>query len=105
MVAKISASASTGRHCRRVNEAYFGRTAASSTAAATHWRTATTPAGPSTGKASAAVAAPSWLDAALPVIKATPASRSRRPAPGWPCFPAKVAMAGAWIRSMHTQNA
>jgi len=59
MVAKINASASTGRHCGHVNEANFGRTAVSSAAAATHWRTATTPAGPSTGKASAAVAAPS----------------------------------------------
>jgi hypothetical protein len=57
-VAKINASASTGRHCRRVNEANFGRTAVNSTAAATHWRIATTPAGPRTGKASAAVAAP-----------------------------------------------
>ena len=57
-MAKINASASTGRHCRRVNEANLGRTAVSSTAAATHWRTATTPAGPRTGNASAAVAAP-----------------------------------------------
>ena len=59
MVAKISASASTGRHCRRVNVANLGRTVTSSTTPATHWRTATTPAGPSAGKASAAVAAPS----------------------------------------------
>jgi len=59
IVAKISASASTGCHCRRVNEANFGRTVVSSTTPATHWRIATTPAGPSTGKASAAVAAPS----------------------------------------------
>jgi len=58
MVAKTSARASTGHHCRRVNEANLGRTAVSSTAPATHWRTATTPAGPRTGKASAAVAAP-----------------------------------------------
>ena len=59
MVAKISASPSTGRHCGQLNDAYFGRTVACSTAPATHWRTATTPAGPSTGRASAAVAAPS----------------------------------------------
>jgi len=59
MVAKISASASTGRHCARVNEANLGRTVMISTTPATHWRTATTPAGPSAGKASAAVAAPS----------------------------------------------
>ena len=58
MVAKINASASTGHHCCRVNEANFGRTVVSNRAAATHWRIATTPAGPSTGKASAAVAAP-----------------------------------------------
>jgi hypothetical protein len=59
MVAKISASASTGRHCRAVNVPNLGRTAVSSTAQATHWRTATTPTGPRTGKASAAAAAPS----------------------------------------------
>ena len=59
MTAKINASASTGRHCRPVNEANLGRTVTSSTTPATHWRTATTPAGPSAGKASAAVAAPS----------------------------------------------
>ena len=59
MVAKISASPSTSRHCGQLNEGYFGRTVVSSTAAAIHWRTATTPAGPSTGRASAAVAAPS----------------------------------------------
>ena len=59
MRAKISASATTGRHCSRVNEANLGRTVMSSTTPATHWRTATTPAGPSAGKASAAVAAPS----------------------------------------------
>lgn len=59
MVAKMTASASTGRHCARVSEANLGRTVMSSTTPATHWRTATTPAGPSAGKASAAVAAPS----------------------------------------------
>jgi hypothetical protein len=58
MIAKISARASTGRHCRLVNEENRGRTAVSNTAAATHWRTATTPAGPRTPNASAAVAAP-----------------------------------------------
>jgi hypothetical protein len=59
MMAKISASASTGRHCAPVNDRNLGRTEPSSTAHATHWRTATTPTGPSTGKASAAVAVPS----------------------------------------------
>jgi hypothetical protein len=59
MVAKISPSAATGPHCRRVNARNRGRTAPSSTAPATHWRIATTPAGPSAGKASAALAAPS----------------------------------------------
>ena len=58
MMAKISASARIRRHCCRVNEANFGRTALSRTSPATHWRIATTPAGPRTGKASAAVAAP-----------------------------------------------
>ena len=58
MVAKIKASARTGRHCCRVNEVNLGRTAVSRTAPATHCRTATTPAGPRTGKARAAVAAP-----------------------------------------------
>jgi len=58
IVAKISASATMGRHCAAVSEASLGRTEASSSAAATHCRTATTPTGPSTGKASAAVAAP-----------------------------------------------
>jgi hypothetical protein len=41
----------------------------------THWRMATTPGGPSTGKASAAEAAPSRLDVALAVISAIPVSR------------------------------
>ena len=59
MVAKIRARATTGPHCRRVNARNLGRTELSSTAPATHWRIATTPAGPSAGKASAAVAAPS----------------------------------------------
>jgi hypothetical protein len=76
MVAKITARASTQRHCGRVNAANLGRTEPSSTAPATHWRTATTPAGPSTGKASAAVAAPSWVEAALPVISTMPVSRA-----------------------------
>ena len=86
MVAKIRARARTGRHCRPVNERNFGRTEVSSTAPATHWRIATTPAGPSTGNASAAVAAPSWLDRALPVISAIPVS--------WPgCRAAGAALA------------
>src|SRR6516165_9396549 len=84
IVAKINASARTGRHCARVNEANLGRAVASSRAPATHWRTATTPTGPSAGKASAAVAAPNWLDAALPVISATPVSRPDRPAAALP---------------------
>src|SRR6202042_616043 len=91
MVAKIRARATTGPHCRRVNARNLGRTELSSTAPATHWRTATTPAGPSAGKASAAVAAPSWLDAALPVISAMPANL--------------VLMAGAWTAPSYAQNA
>ena len=87
----MSASASTGSHCRRVNEENAGRTALNSTIPATHCRTATTPAGPSTGNASAAVAAPNWLEAALPVISATPRAVVRMPA--------------AWPRTIHTQNA
>ena len=52
-------------------------------ALATHCRTATTPTGPSTGKASAAIAAPSWADTPLPVISAMPTAQSR-------CAPAAV---------------
>jgi len=73
IVANTSASASTGRHCRPVNERSRGRPMASSATPATHCRTATTPAGPSTGKASAPRAAPSWLEKPLPSIMATPA--------------------------------
>jgi len=80
MIAKISVSVRIRRHCWRVNEPNFGRTALSRTIPATHWRIATTPAGPRTGKASAAVAAPSWTEAALPVMRAIPVSRSVRPA-------------------------
>ena len=58
IVAKIRARATTGPHCRRVNARNLGRTVLSNTAPATHWRIATTPAGPSAGNASAAVAAP-----------------------------------------------
>ena len=60
-----------------VNARRRGRPAPSSAAAATHWRTATTPTGPSAGKASAARAAPIWLDRPLPHISATPAQRFR----------------------------
>jgi hypothetical protein len=59
MTAKIRASATTGPRWRRVNVLNRGRTALSSTARATHCRIATTPVGPSAGKASAALAAPS----------------------------------------------
>ncbi len=110
MVAKIKASARTGRHCWRVNEANFGRAAASRRAPATHWRTATTPAGPRAGKASAAVAAPTWLDAALPVISAMPVSRPGGPAPAAPGEARRCGshigrvMAGAWATPAHAQN-
>jgi hypothetical protein len=112
MVAMISASATTQRHCGRVNAVNFGRTEPSSTAPATHWRTATTPAGPSTGKARAAIAAPNWTEAALPVISAMPASRpdgatSAGPPVAVPgCCPrVEVVMPGAWTRFVHAQNA
>ena len=75
IVAKISASATTGRHCRPLNDEKEGRMEQNSTAAATHCLIATTPAGPSTGNARAAVAAPTWLDAALPVMSAMPVIR------------------------------
>jgi hypothetical protein len=71
MVAKTRASDSTGHHCGQVNPRTWGRPTASSTTPATHWRTATTPAGPITGRASAPVAAPTWLNRALPSIRAT----------------------------------
>src|SRR5215470_7344693 len=111
IVAKINASARTGRHCPRVNEANLGRAAASRRTPAAHWRTATTPAGPSAGKASAAVAAPSWLDAALPVISAMPVSRSGCPVVAAPagadcgCSQIERVMAGAWATATDTQNA
>jgi hypothetical protein len=68
---------------------------ASSTRAAIHWRTAVTPTGPITPKASDPVAAPNWFDrAALSIIAgpASPASRAGRPSvaevmmPGWPAL-------------------
>ncbi len=51
IVANTAASPSTGRHCAQVKERSLGRPAATSTAAATHCRTATTPTGPITGNA------------------------------------------------------
>ena len=73
MVAYTAARSSTRRHCAPVNERHRGRPAASSTTAAIHWRTATTPAGPMVPNASAPVAAPSWLDRAPPSIIPGPA--------------------------------
>jgi hypothetical protein len=58
IVAKTTPRTSTGHHCDQVNERTRGRPAANKAAAATHCRTATTPAGPRPGKARAAVAAP-----------------------------------------------
>ena len=52
---------------------------ASSRTPATHCRTATTPTGPITGKASAPIAAPTWLDRPLPSIMATPADAAGAP--------------------------
>ncbi len=48
----------------------FGRATGSSTAAATNWRIATTPAGPMAGKAWAPTAAPTWLLVAAPSMVA-----------------------------------
>ncbi len=74
-MANTAASASTGRHCAQVKDRSLGRPAAASTAAATHCRTATTPAGPIIGNAWAATAAPTWFDSPLPNIIAIPTSR------------------------------
>jgi hypothetical protein len=79
MVAKTRASDSTGHHCAQVKPRTRGRPTAQSSAPATHCRTATTPAGPITGKARAPVAAPTWLDSPLPSIRATPTARSLLP--------------------------
>lgn len=76
IVANTAPSASTGHHCDHVNIRSRGRPAPTSTAAAIHCRTATTPTGPITGKASAPTAAPTWVDSALPVIIATPVRRT-----------------------------
>jgi hypothetical protein len=73
MVAKTRAGASTGHHWPHVKARTWGRPMPHSSTPATHWRAATTPAGPITGKASAAVAAPTWLDSPLPSIRSTPA--------------------------------
>jgi hypothetical protein len=78
MVPYTAARSSTGHHWAQVNERHRGRPVRSITIPAIHWRTATTPAGPSTGNARAPVAAPTWLDSALPSIIAVPA-HSRAP--------------------------
>ena len=80
MAANTTASPSTGNHCRRVNDRSRGRPTASRITPATHWRTATTPTGPITGKASAPMAAPVWLPSELLSINAMPADRRGRPA-------------------------
>ena len=87
MAANTAASPSTGHHCCRVNARSCGLPTASSTTPATHWRTATTPTGPITGKASAPTAAPVWLDSALPSISATPVARE--PVAGCSAAPAE----------------
>ncbi len=70
ITAKISASSSAGHHWDQVIRRGFGRATGSSTAAATSWRTATTPGTPIAGNACAPAAAPIWL-------AAPPASRAR----------------------------
>src|SRR5215218_4376577 len=78
MMAKTTASPSTGRHCRAVMDRSLGRPTASSTAPAIHCRIATTPTGPITGNANAATDAPTWLDNPLPNIISTPTNRPDR---------------------------
>ena len=98
MVANTAASIPTSDHCPRVNARSRGLPTARRTAAATHWRTATTPTGPITGKASAPNAAPVWLLSAPLSISATPevvAGRWRR----------AVSMRPAWAAPVHSQNA
>src|SRR5438309_1477586 len=75
MVPNTTASPSTGRHCAQVKSRRRGRPTANRMIAATYWRTATTPTGPRTGKASEPIAAPTWFDRPLPTIVTTPASR------------------------------
>jgi hypothetical protein len=71
---KTRASSSTGHHWPRVNVPSRGLAMGSSTAAATNWRTTTTPTGPIAGKANEPTAAPTWLESALPSSVATPAA-------------------------------
>ncbi len=75
IAANTQASSTIGGHCRRVNAHSRGRPTASRITHATHWRTATTPTGPSTGKASAPIPAPVWLADALASMSATPVAR------------------------------
>src|ERR1700741_5543211 len=77
MVPNTRASSRTGHHWRQVKERTRGLPTASSTNAATYWRTATTPTGPNTGKASEPIAAPTWLDRPLPTMVRTPAGLVR----------------------------
>jgi hypothetical protein len=72
ITAKTSAIAATGRHCLAVKVQNRGRTMASRKQLATHWRMATTPAGPRAGNAWEAIAAPAWEENADPVIRAMP---------------------------------
>ena len=77
IAANTPASSTIGSHCRRVSARRRGRPTARRTTPATHCRTATTPTGPSTGKARAAIPAPVWLADALASINATPVARCR----------------------------
>jgi len=72
MVAKTRPRVSAGHHWRQVKRCTRGRASGSSTASATNWRTATTPAGPMTGKACAPRPAPTWLLVPLASIVSTP---------------------------------
>jgi hypothetical protein len=72
MVAKTSPRVSAGHHWRHVKRWIRGRASGSSTARATNWRTATTPAGPITGNAWRPSPAPTWLLVPLASIVSTP---------------------------------
>ena len=72
-----AASSSTGHHCGQLNDRRRGRPTASSTTAATYWRTATTPTGPMhrEGQASRSPRRAGWTGRCR-------ASRRRRPGRG-----------------------
>ena len=92
-----------------MNDAYLGRTVASSRAAATHWRTATTPAGRG-GEGQRGGGGAELIAAALPVISPMPVSgrAARRPTAGGAgrgCPRSEKVMAAGCTETIHTQNA